>query len=522
MLRWILIGSAVFLLVIGLSTLAAWAWGRFARAARGAPSVALAREAPDAPRATELDRLIDPLTRAHPEESGLVLLEQNVGALAARVASARAAGRSLDILYYIWADGLTGALMMKELSDAADRGVRVRLLVDDIGVGRNKDRPLAALDSHPMVEVRLFNPTRQRAAGLRRGLEMALRLFSVTRRMHNKVWIADGRLAISGGRNIADAYFDADEQSNFRDLDLLTLGPVTDQLEAMFDEYWNSAAALPVRNLGGQAPDRAEIGQSRARLDARLNSAQMRNYLAHAPAQPALADLLGDGICWDRTARLVADPAAKAMSRQPENWIMAQITPVMAAAARQVQITSPYFVPGTQGTAAILEMVARGIDVSILTNSLAANDVAAVHGGYANYRRALLAGGAKLYELRRTGPRQRLSFRGAPASGASLHTKAFSVDDHTGFIGSVNFDPRSASLNTEMGILFQCPDLIARMHRLFADEIAPEASYRPALDARGRLVWHDEITTHRREPDASLWRRAFAFLVGRLPLESQL
>src|SRR5690554_1010415 len=195
------------------SFLAVLSYGYFARRSLGAPSHALETEL----SATELDRAIAPMLERHDGQSGLALISGNLDAFAVRALSARAAGRSLDLMYYYWKGDLTGRLLMKEVLGAADRGVRVRLLIDDINT-RGLDRAYRALDTHPNIAVRLFNPSRARHGGLRRGIEMVLRFFSVTRRMHNKAWIVDGRLAIVGGRNIGDAYFGAAETSNFRDI----------------------------------------------------------------------------------------------------------------------------------------------------------------------------------------------------------------------------------------------------------------------------------------------------------------
>ena len=248
MRRWLGWTFAVAVALVAMSLLSVAAYGRFAKRVQGVPSYAL----PPGEAVTPLDRRINALLDS-PEgragHSGLAMLSSNLDAFAARALSARGAGRSLDLIYYIWKRDLTGRLLMAEAVAAADRGVRVRLLLDDIGAGSH-DPSLLALDAHPLIEVRLFNPTRARAGNLRRGIEMVLRAFSITRRMHNKAWIADGRVAIVGGRNVGDEYFGAGERTFFRDLDLLALGPVVDQTEGMFDAYWNSPAALPVVSIG--------------------------------------------------------------------------------------------------------------------------------------------------------------------------------------------------------------------------------------------------------------------------------
>lgn len=513
MVHWLLIAVMAAGGVFLASTLAVWIWGRFARRAGGAPTYALPRP----PAGGILDRRIAPLTAAHPGQTALALLASNTDAFAARALLAQSAARSLDLMYYIWEDDLTGRLLLAQLLAAADRGVRVRLLLDDVGVNA-RDAVLLALNAHPGIEIRLFNPTRARRGGLRRGIEMALRLFSITRRMHNKAWVADGRAAIIGGRNIGDAYFDAAEVSNFRDLDLLVLGPVVDQVESMFDGFWNSGLALPVRALAYEKDETPSLRRLRQRLHGLNRQGDARPYLAHVRARTALLRADASRLIWCATARLVADPPQKTLGKQGENWLMREVEPLLAAARREIAITSPYFIPGAAGTAQLAALSARGVQITVLTNSLAATDVAAVHGGYARYRRELLRAGIRLFELRPALRRRWLSFRGA--TNASLHTKAFTVDGATGFIGSLNFDPRSASLNTEMGVIFGAPALIAKMEAIFREETGPDFSYALALDPDGRLSWQGEAG--RRDPATRWPRRAFAALVGLLPLESQL
>ncbi|MEO8244078.1 MAG: phospholipase D family protein [bacterium] len=471
------------------------------------------------PAEASLDKRIGSLCAAHTGASGLEVLASNVSAFAARRMSAQRATRSLDLMYYVWGEDLTGRLLLSEVLAAADRGVKVRLLLDDIGVS-SRDNLLKALNSHAQITVRLFNPVNAFSGSRRRLSEVARRLFSMTRRMHNKAWITDSLYAIMGGRNIGDAYFDADEMSNFRDLDLLAVGPVVDEAETMFDRYWKSELVTPMRPSNDGVKRWSVLSDLRSAGE----SPEAQSYLDRV-----LEETCGDfpdsaNLHWSNQARLIADPPEKALGRHGENGLMGIVLPVLEAARQRIAITSPYFVPGKAGTDRLTGIANRGIKIRVLTNSLAATDVAAVHGGYAHYRMPLLQAGVDLYELRQVAPKRRLSFRGK--SHASLHTKAFSVDGATGFIGSLNFDPRSTSLNTEMGVLFDAPDLVTSMDQLFADEIASDVSYAVRLDKQARLSWigteeHGPVIYHR-EPGASLIRRAIARIVGWLPLESQL
>lgn len=513
--------SIILALVISfaLASLAAiYSYGRFADQARGAPSSSLQVAARD----TLLDRIVAPKLDEHPGESGLLLVTSNIQAFAIRALAARSAERSLDLQYYYWKDDLTGGLLAGELVAAADRGVRVRVLLDDIN-SRGDDSAYLALDSHPNIEIRLFNPSRSRANALRRGMEMALRAFSMTRRMHNKAWIADGRMAIVGGRNIGDAYFDAAETSNFRDMDLVLLGPAVRQTETVFDSYWNSGVVLPIGALAGGR--KGDLAAMKARLQALVTSSGAQPYLQRLQEEGSAEALLrGDqSIHWTAGARVVSDPPEKALGDARDNWLLNTIFPVINSATRDLRIISPYFIPGDQGVATLQRLAAAGARVSVLTNSLAATDVVAVQGAYANYRLPLLAGGVELYELRPEILRKDVSLFGS--SGASLHTKAFTVDGRSGFIGSFNFDSRSISLNTEMGVLFDDPTVTGQVNDVFADEISPGSSYRVVLRG-GNVVWLDGTGAGARafetEPEASIWRRVAATIIGFLPIESQL
>lgn len=494
-----------------------YTYGRFAKQARGAPSTAL----PVSDAGTVLDRLIAPRLGQHPGQTGLMLLANNLHAFAARAHSARSAGRSLDLQYYYWRDDLTGGLLGKEVIAAAERGVRVRILLDDINT-RGGDSTYLAFDRHPNIEVRLFNPARSRASPWRRGLELALRAMSATRRMHNKAWIVDGRVAIVGGRNIGDAYFDASDAANFRDMDLLLTGPAVQQTETIFDSYWNSASAIPIEALAGS--DEGNLGNLKARLDTLMTTAPAAPYLSRLIAERDVQAMLADEarIHWTAEAKVLSDPAEKALGAAKESWLPTTIFPMLFAAASEVEIISPYFIPGDEGVRRFVEMVQRGVSVTVLTNSLAATDVTAVHGAYAGYREPLIAGGVKLFELKPEIKRPGVSLFGS--SGASLHTKAFIVDRKSGFVGSFNFDPRSVSLNTEMGVFFDHPALAEEIRAVMAQEIAPQSSYRVTLDG-GDLVWQDGLAPQGRtwdhEPGASIWRRMTATIIGFLPIESQ-
>lgn len=498
------------------SWLAVYLYGRFAAQARGPAAYAL----PVAESETPLDREIGPLTMDHPDESGLRLISDDVDAFAVRAHAARSAGRSLDLQYYYWRDDFTGGLLGREVLAAADRGVRVRILLDDINARGGNDVYLA-YDSHPNIEVRLFNPALSRDSTLARGMDMALRILTVTRRMHNKAWIADGRLAIVGGRNIGDAYFGASDTANFRDLDVSMVGPAVAQTATIFDRFWNSPVVLPIRSLSD--PERRELTRLRARLEQAASSEPAKLYLSRLQQGEEAAKVLmtGGATHWTASAEVVSDPPEKVLDVGQQSWLNESIDPVIASATTSLEITSPYFIPGDEGASSLRRLVERGAEVKVLTNSLAATDVAAVHGAYAHYREGLLENGIELFELKAESRPGRISLFGS--SNASLHTKAFTVDGRTGFIGSFNYDPRSIALNTEMGVLFRDADLAAEVRREFLTHSGPTHAYRLSIEG-GALQWNgepDQPPEHD-EPGASYWRRFVATVTGLLPLESQL
>jgi len=480
---------------------------------------------PVAEDATPLDAGIAPLLAAHPGQSGLALVDRDLDAFAWRALSARQAGRSLDLQYYIWQDDLTGRLLVRELLQAADRGVRVRLLLDDLNASRF-DRTWLALDSHPQIEVRLFNPARAREGLLQRGFEMMLRAATLTRRMHNKAWIADGRLALVGGRNIGDAYFAAGGDAAFRDMDLLLLGPAVAETGAIFDSFWNSRAAKPVARLLRRARP-GDLPALRAELASRAAEARAQPYLERVAADSSLRDIYDGGIepflYWTPDARVLSDPPQKVAGRGEDAWLIRFVQPLLDGARHRLDIVSPYFIPGEEGTRRLRTLNQNGVQVTVLTNSLAATDVMAVHGAYAESRPGLLEGGVNLFELRPYDSFTRTSLFGS--SSASLHTKAFIVDDGIGFVGSMNFDPRSVSLNSEMGVFFRDAALAERIRAVLAEELAPGKSWQLQL-RDGRVVWLDASGGTTRllegEPEAGLWRRIAAWLIGLLPIHSQL
>lgn len=486
--------------------------------ATGVPSHAL----PVQPAQTELDRELTPLLAANPGHTGAILVPDGLDAFAARAISARRAGRSLDLQYYIWHDDIAGRLLGREAWLAAERGVRVRMLLDDMNA-EGLDPKLLVLDAHPNVEIRLYNPFRNRG-GAARVLELVQRLVSVNHRMHNKAWIADGRMAVVGGRNIGVEYFSAGEDTNFRDLDLVLFGPAVAQASGVFDAYWNSAAAVPIAALNEKDP--AELAALVAEMAAEVRTPQAQAYLQRVDSSQQVRAYVAQKLRphWSTGIRVVADPPLKWQRDDRSGWMIGHLASILRGTQDKALLISPYFVPGEFGTQGLSRLSARGVHVGIITNSLAANDVPAVHSAYANYRPALLDAGVKLYEIRAVGRPGTAGVFGS--SGASLHTKAFVVDDARGFVGSFNLDPRSADLNTEMGVIFDDPSIAAALREEYLRLSGPALSYWVYQRSDGSVGWLDRAAAPPavldREPDTGTMLRATAKVVGWLPIESQL
>jgi putative cardiolipin synthase len=343
-------------------------------------------------------------TADHPGQSGFLLLENGLDAFVARAVLARFAERSIDVQYYLYNDDLVGRLFTDQLVQTADRGMRVRLLVDDMDLG-GRDLGAAVLDAHPNIEVRIFNPFSRNVG---RTSQFLTRLGSVTRRMHNKSFTVDNQATILGGRNIGNEYFEADPHLEFADLDVMGIGPVAQRVSASFDLFWNSELAYPAGALRGKPPTAEEIAQQRQQLQQFVADQADSDYL-RALRNSSLAEKIQNNqvvFRWGRS-EVVYDLPEKIQQDfdQIQSHLSPQLEPYWDALERELIIFSPYFVPGKPGTKFLTDLVEQGVRVRILTNSLASNGVGIVHAGYAKYRRALMRGG--LPRAGGTAPRRR-------------------------------------------------------------------------------------------------------------------
>jgi len=460
-------------------------------------------------QATRLGRSVREAVQMHPGKSGIYPMTDAHDAFAARVWLARAAERSLDIQYYIWRNDITGALLFEELRKAADRGVRVRLLLDDTTTA-GLDAMLAALDAHPNIEIRLFNPFAGRGA---RALSFLTDFSRLNRRMHNKSFTADNQATIIGGRNVGDEYFGATEDVLFVDLDVVAVGSVVADASRAFDRYWASEAAYPAAMLIGQADPASSSLIAEAAASVMSDPAAQKHL--HALRDSAFAQALTGGtLQWEwASTRLLSDDPAKALDKAaPDALMLDQVTKVIAEAHSHFELVSPYFVPGAHGAASLVALAARGVEIRVLTNALEATDVVPVHAGYAKRRKTLIAGGVALYELRRSAnlPAGRSRSVSTGSSGSSLHSKTFAVDGKRVFVGSFNFDLRSARLNTEMGLVIESEVLAGRIRDAFARRI-PQVAYEVRLSDAGDVYWIErqgELPVRRDiEPGSSVWQR---------------
>ncbi|KVP80660.1 phospholipase D family protein [Burkholderia ubonensis] len=476
------------------------------------------------------DALAAPVA-ARPGESGFRLLADGAAALQMRIALARAATRTLDMQYYIATEDTTGKLLLGAALYAADRGVRVRMLVDDLNF-RDIDRVMAALNTHPNIEIRVFNPfgASQRDV-MQRTAIFFTRIDRFTRRMHNKAMIADNQVAIVGGRNLGDEYFSASPTLQFRDLDVLAAGPVTHDISASFDAYWASGSSYPLRVLNHQTFDPKELDAMRDELRAHWRE-NAEPYNAKPLNATPLAQQIARGelgLVW-APAEFEADAPDK-VAQPTDGYVsppMRRLAELIRAAQHEFLAFSPYFVPHDAGVKILGDTTARGVRVAILTNSLAATDAVAVQAGYGPYRVPLLRHGVELYEYKARPGRPRLL---GSRSRASLHAKAYVIDRKILVIGSMNLDPRSTHLNTELALVIHSPALAQQVATIFARATQPDESYRVQLAAlsgpgASELTWigTDEgvLRTYHVDPYAGLLRNVLTGVFMLLPVDDQL
>lgn len=455
--------------------------------------------------------------------SGVFLLDDPRLALMARVSLADQAEHTLDLQYYLWQDDTSGTLLLARALDAADRGVRVRLLIDDI-YHSGRDDIYAAIDAHPNVSIRVFNPIGRRFAG--RGLHFVINKGKLNSRMHNKIFLVDGAVAVLGGRNIGDEYFGVDPRLSFHDLDVLAAGGAAVDAGAAYDMYWNSEMSVPIAAIRRREATETELKELRTQIDDFVGEPDDLPYAfprTEAESAPYLAALRRALI--RAPAEIIVDPLER--FRGPSVSVFIDLgREIINSIEREVVVQTAYLIPTRNGIDALASLTGRGVRVRMLTNSLMSNNHLPVHAHYAKYRKQLIRAGAELHEFRCDAAL--LSFlRGDRFnSPAGLHTKAAVVDRRFTLIGSYNMDPRSRNLNSEIGLLVRSEEFAARVLEAMERDFDPTNSYRLYLEDDRRLRWEaasqDGVRVYTSEPEASFARRLSAALIRLIPVEDEL
>lgn len=474
---------------------------------------------------TQLAKLLATELPEDPNLTGIFVLGDPLDAFVARSAIMKLAEESIDLQYYIWRPDTSGMMLLRDVYEAAERGVRVRLLLDDNNT-RGMDDLLSILNDHPNIEIRLFNPFTNRKV---RFLGYIIDFKRLNHRMHNKSLIVDGQVAITGGRNIGDEYFAAGDGMVFSDLDVMAIGKIVPELARDFDNYWNSVLAYPSEQIITK-----EYGSDYLAALDKLRRTKFRadvsTYELALLNSKLLEKMVNNDIRWRWSeAHLVSDPPSKALGVWSENDFQKPLLEAIGNVKKEIFFVSPYFVPTGEGTKFLIDLVKQGIDVSVLTNSYKATDVIFVHAGYMEYRQELIDAGVKIYELKAEVSDDGISGvtdKGLVGSSASsLHAKTFVVDRSQLFVGSLNLDPRSAKINTEMGVVI----LNSTLSKEIGEEIDAQLltqSYK-VISEDGKLHWQvyengELVDTFDAEPNTNIFTRGFMKFLTILPIEGLL
>ncbi|MGD9700099.1 MULTISPECIES: phospholipase D family protein [unclassified Acinetobacter] len=481
---------------------------------------------------TSLAKIIVPLREQNPNLTGYHVLYDPLEALAARIHLIDKAEKTLDLQYYIWDNDKIGALALHSIIQAADRGVKVRLLMDDNNAKKMEGIYLA-LDQHQNIDVRLYNPYRFRHY---RAMDMVLDLKRINRRMHNKSFIADNQIALIGGRNMSNQYYNVSDNYQFSDVDVMLVGAASDEIIHSFDEYWNDDYAFPVKQIVNPRHYSLRFDSLKKQLEEHSQNITVQNYLDLATRSHAFENWLNNSIQFDWVkAEVVSDSPSKIRAKaKKEQHLNFQLINRLEKPEHSVDIISAYFVPEKKGEKMLSDLAQNNINVRVLTNSFKANDVALVHAFYGKYRKDLLQNNVQLYEFlsvpesenlnahtQEIAEKAKVSIKGL--SRSSLHAKLMAIDEKQVFIGSFNLDPRSAYLNTEIGVLLDSPNLAKAVHSTM-DQNLSKYAYKLVLDANNKINWqikgHDgSIKTYQKEPKMKWWQKAGVKMISWLPVE---
>jgi len=506
----------------------------------GADYPRLASTAFDQPGKTRLGQAFAAAASAHGTESGLRLIPVGQDGFALRMQLIAAAQQSLDLQYFIFHGDNTGNLLTAAILDSADRGVRVRILVDD-GETLAGDERILALAAHPLIQVRIFNPFAYRGhLDALRAIEYGLNFERLDYRMHNKLLVADDATAVIGGRNLSDPYFQVNPESQFADDDVVAVGPVVSRLSGVFDEFWNNGLSIPAEALSGGRVPADELGPVRARLDAARQAWRQEgaDYMGKVASGEPLAGLLEGTLplVWAGVTVIYDSPDKRAVAegRMVGRLMHRAVARAAEATQSELLMVTPYLIPGKEGMQIFSDLHRRNVRVRILTTSLEANTVVLAQAGYMRYRVPLLQQGVELYEIRSLlgnvrGSGETVAM--ARHGNYSLHAKMFVFDRRQTFIGSMNFDQRSMHLNTEIGLLIDSPVLAQQVATRFDAMVRLENAYTVVLrgDPGGppeRLAWRTRVDgvdiEYDLEPQRQWGQRLGATLLSWLPIDDEL
>ena len=479
---------------------------------------------------TTLSNIITPLKSQNPDLTGYHVLYDPLEAIAARIQLIDKAEKTLDLQYYIWDNDKIGALALYKIIQAADRGVKVRLLMDDNN-SKSMEAIYLALDQHVNIDVKLFNPYKFRRL---RPIDMVLDLKRINRRMHNKTFTADNQITLIGGRNMSNQYYNVSDNYQFSDVDVMLVGQAVDDISHSFDEYWNHPYAYPVRDIASHNHT-LRYENLKQQLTQHYEEVTVQNYLDLSNKTHDFDNWLNHDIQLDWVkAEIIKDSPEKIKAKaKKEEHLNFQLIQRLKKPEKNVDIISAYFVPQDEGEQRLSSLAQNGIQVRVLTNSFKANDVALVHAFYGKYRKDLLKNGVELYEFLPALPEElqninnqeiskksKVSIKGL--SRSSLHAKLMALDDKQVFIGSFNFDPRSANLNTEIGVILNSKPLANAVHKTM-DANLKKYAYKLVLNSKQQINWEldtpNGIKTLTKEPKMNWWKRAGMKVISWLPIE---
>jgi len=473
---------------------------------------------------TSLGQIFPSTSIPHPKQSGFLLLNTGQDALLKRFTLLGAAEQAIDLQYYIWNSDKSGRLLAQQLLTAADRGVHVRLLLDDFSIG-GRDDLLLIMDAHPNIEIRIYNPNASRKGKIRKTLGFISEFGRLNQRMHNKSFIVDGSVAIVGGRNIGDEYFDLNHELNFRDRDILTVGPIVAEVAKSFDSYWNNERAFSITKLVKGSPDNAEVLIFRKSVQEKILQDNLTISVKNNDFKVWLSDMI-----WAQ-AEIVYDQvrAIDDIDHNTRKHVANSLREVANGSTRELLIESAYLVPGDDAVMLLKELVGRKVKVIAITNSLASNDLTTNHSGYARRRQELLENGAELFELRPDAQSCQDLIKGSISCDEALfglHAKSAVFDREVVFIGSFNFNQRSIYLNSELGLLIYSSELAEIIAHDIEQNFSLENSWQVVLDEKNNLQWNgikDGVEVqYSHEPETGFWRRFNSGFFSIFPIEKYL